>query len=319
MYYYKICGLMIESMYPLSGAFAVPAFDEHKRDLFIREGHIEDRLLAVYEEDLISLAEGFFFKTFHTPTKSWVRMIGHGCMIVQNGNEIIYRLKEGTNTMLIEETINCMCIGLIMIQRGQIMIHGSGVLWGDKAVIIGGESGSGKSTLTDSLLCEGAVFMADDYVAVDIEDGKIWAHPSVPQRKLCSDIVEKRGYDKSKLLLLPAEVGKNGVEKYAMRYIEDYSPERKLLGSLVVMQVRDDLKHGFIEKVTGSEKLKCITDNLYKYTAYIKLGLSREQFLECVQIANHIDVYRLVRPPTGLSVDEMVFMVTDSLNSHTHL
>ena len=305
MYYYKICGLKIACDFLLEIAEPVRVHSSEKCDVMIHKGHIDDGIYNMeppprkYEGEFIYLVR-------HEQGISWVNVIDHGCFIVQNGNEIIYRLKDGHNPVVIEEIIYCACIGsIIMVQRGQLMMHGGGVCINDKALIITGSSGAGKSTFTDELLRGGASFMADDFVALSTEDNIIWAHTAYPQRKLLADAVERFGYDKSRLILLPSEIGVDNEEKYALRLTEGFCKEKKLLGALVVLNVHACAETGSIEEITGSEKLKYVVDNLYGHSIYKRVGLQRGQFLACADIANKIPVFRLIRPQSGFSPAQM--------------
>jgi len=312
MYYYKICGLKIACDFLLEIAEPVRAHYFEECDVTIHEGHIEDGIYNMegpprkYEGEFIYLVR-------HELGISWVNVIDHGCFIVRNGNEMIYRLKDGHKHIVIEEIIYCVCIGILMVQRNQIMLHGGGVCINDKAVIISGASGTGKSTFTDELLRGGASCMADDFVAISNEDNIIWAHTAYPQRKLLVDAVEKFGYDKNELILLPSEIGMDNEEKYALRLTDGFCKEKKPLGALVVLHACPHAETGSIETVSGSGKLKCVTDNLYGYGIYKKIGLQREQFLACAEIANKVPVFRLTRPLSGFSPTQMADLLYNHL------
>jgi len=69
------------------------------------------------------------------------------------------------------------------------VIHGSCVAIGERAVLLRGGSGSGKSDLALRLIDEGATLVADDYVALSAQAGRLYAEPPAA----LSGLIEVRG------------------------------------------------------------------------------------------------------------------------------
>ena len=306
MFYYRIHGLKVASDYRMEAAYAIPAFSAAERDVWVHEGVLDEWLTTEPDGEKIK-GSGLFYR--YEKTRGWVRAIGNGCFLMQNRNEIIYQLKEGHEPLFIAEVILCLCLGIIIIQKGRLIIHGSGILWGNRAVIISGQSGSGKSTLAQAILRDGGIFMSDDAAAVVLDEGKAFVYPGYPQQKLTASAAKAYMLDTAKLIPLPKE---GGEEKFALRFKEWYAGEKEELHAMIILRV-DDVEHGKIKKITGSEKLKRFTDNLYKYNAYKTMGFSKEHFMASVQIASQIELYELIRPVNGLTVEEEVLMLKEVL------
>jgi hypothetical protein len=64
--------------------------------------------------------------------------------------------------------------------RGYEMLHASAVGIDGKAVAFLGDSSAGKTSLATNALLQGAEFMADDAVALEVHDGRVLAHPGPP-------------------------------------------------------------------------------------------------------------------------------------------
>lgn len=64
--------------------------------------------------------------------------------------------------------------------RGYEMLHASAVCVGGMAVAFLGDSAAGKTSLATNMLLQGAEFMADDAVALEVRDGNVLAHPGPP-------------------------------------------------------------------------------------------------------------------------------------------
>jgi hypothetical protein len=61
--------------------------------------------------------------------------------------------------------------------RGLEVLHASGVVVGEEAVLFAGAPGAGKSSLAAVLLNRGAALLSDDTVALELRDGALVAHP----------------------------------------------------------------------------------------------------------------------------------------------
>ena len=230
---------------------------------------------------------------------------------MRSGKQISYQLKEGYNPLVVSQVILCAALPAILVQRGILAIHGSGILWGEKAIIVSGVSGSGKSTLTSRLLENGGVFMGDDTVAIEEKNGKIFAHPTYPQQKLCLDVVDETTKFKGKLILLPSD---GGVEKYALRLKEGFCIEEKELEAIVILNT-SEVKEVTIKEIQGSEKIKYLLNNLFRYRTYVELGMPAETFKKCIEVANNVKIYVLTRPKEGMTVEEQVEKLKKELGS----
>lgn len=71
-------------------------------------------------------------------------------------------------------------LGLMVAPYDTVAVHGSCIVYEDKAVLFLGESGTGKSTHTRLWMesIEGAFLLNDDSPLLRVEDGKVWAYGS---------------------------------------------------------------------------------------------------------------------------------------------
>lgn len=299
MYYYKIYGLHIKTDYLLEEALEIPQVPEDKVDVEIVQGEIDERLTTETELDDKN-AGGYVYR--YESTRGWVRSRGQGCFVMEQGSKIIYQLKDNYDPLMVNQAFLCIAIPVLMIQRGEVAMHGSGILWGKEAIIISGVSGAGKSTLAAELLASGGIFMADDTVALQLKEGKVFAQGAYPQQKICTDALKNLQSLKADMILLPPDGEK---EKYAVRLKEGFCMEEKELNALFIIQAAE-VEEVDLKEVTGSEKIKYLLNNLYKYKTYIELGMSAEVFKKCIEIANKVKIYIISRPKQGMTVAEQV-------------
>ncbi len=298
MYFYKIYGLNIKSDYPFEEAIELSEIPAHI-DVEIAEGKIDERISR--ESDL-DHEPGSIIVYRYEPSRGWIRSRGQGCFVMEAGSKITYQLKENHNKLMVNQVFLCAVLPIILIQRGEVAIHGSGILMKEKAIIVSGESGSGKSTLAAKLLKEGGIFMADDTVAIQLKENKVFAQGAYPQQKICLDAVEKKEDLQGEVLLLPPDGGK---EKYAVRLKDGFCMEEKPLDSLFIIQVAE-VEKVILKEITGSEKIKYLLSSLYKYQTYVQLGMSAEVFRKCIAMANSVKIYVIYRPMQGMTVDKQV-------------
>lgn len=71
-------------------------------------------------------------------------------------------------------------LGLMVLPSDTVAIHGSCIVYRNRAYLFLGESGTGKSTHTRLWRenIEGAVLLNDDSPVIRVEDGKVWAYGS---------------------------------------------------------------------------------------------------------------------------------------------
>jgi hypothetical protein len=73
--------------------------------------------------------------------------------------------------------ITAQALPLAATLRGLEVLHASGVVVDDKALLFAGAPGAGKSSLAAALLHRGATLLSDDTVALETRDGALVAHP----------------------------------------------------------------------------------------------------------------------------------------------
>lgn len=298
MHFYKIYGLNIKSDYRFEEAIELPEIPIYI-DVEIAEGEIDER---ISREGDLDHEPGSIIVYRYERNRGWIRSRGQGCFVMESGSKITYQLKENHNKLMVNQVFLCAVLPIILIQRGELAIHGSGILMKEKAIIVSGESGSGKSTLAAELLKEGGIFMADDTVAIQLKENKVFAQGAYPQQKICLDAVEKKEDLRGEVLLLPPDGGK---EKYAVRLKDGFCMEEKPLDSLFIIQVAE-VEKVILKEITGSEKIKYLLGSLYKYKTYVQLGMSAEVFKKCIDIANSVKIYVIYRPMQGMTVDKQV-------------
>jgi energy-coupling factor transporter ATP-binding protein EcfA2 len=294
-YKYNAFGLQIESEVEIPGFLQ----GEGKRDLTILYGttpvKIEDAL-EVTENYQISKNEFLFY----------IKNVAH--YYVKNGNLIIIDPDENNDYNSIKIYLVATAIGILLLQRGMIPIHGSSVVIDDHCVILTGECGSGKSTLCSAMRKIGYKFMADDISVVTLSgDGIPMVQPAFPQQRLCENTVKLMGYDISKLSLTCKDD-----DKYIVNAHESFINKPVPLSAIFELSPKNNCTVS-ISRVLGTEKLGSFMRNIYWVPMLSIIGCTPMCFKKCINIVHNISFYKMQRPIGRFFIDEQIKFITETL------
>jgi hypothetical protein len=96
-------------------------------------------------------------------------------LVASDGTELICEPEPGSPHWSI--LLSAQALPLASTLRGFEVLHASGVVLQDQAVLFAGHSGAGKSSLAAALLRRGAALLSDDTVALQLRDAALIAHP----------------------------------------------------------------------------------------------------------------------------------------------
>jgi hypothetical protein len=178
---YVVSGLIVASDLLLPGLLTI-AGAAGTPDVTIRAGAPPDRLDApVASGPNWQMADGRFL----------LDIPGIVSMLLIGGHEIVYRL-AGTSTP--EDAavfVSGTGFGILLHQRGRVVLHASAVSVRGRAVLLCGPSGAGKSTLAAALVDCGHDLISDDFCAISIPgDGPPLVQPDGRQMKLWQNAID---------------------------------------------------------------------------------------------------------------------------------
>ena len=109
---------------------------------------------------------------------------------VRYGKEIIININSTIDQILLRLLILNQGMGLLLNQRGYLVLHGSAVNINGKAIAFLGRSLRGKSTIAASLNIRGYPLITDDVLAINFNKNEPQILPSYPRIKLRDDILK---------------------------------------------------------------------------------------------------------------------------------
>ena len=115
---------------------------------------------------------------------------------MQDGKKIIVTPISNANEDQIRLYLLGTCMGVILLQKKILPLHGSVIAINGKAYAFVGDSGAGKSTLASAFLKQGYQLLTDDVIAVRLNQENIpVVIPSYPQQKLWQESLDQFGVD----------------------------------------------------------------------------------------------------------------------------
>ncbi|MBO7747798.1 aldolase [Paenibacillus sp. MWE-103] len=196
------------------------------------------------------------------------------------------------------------CMGVMLLYRNLLPLHGSAVVIGEQAYAIVGQSGAGKSTLAAALLHEGFKLLTDDVIAISMDPntGMPTVIPSYPQQKLWEESVAGLQMKSSGLETLYQNDDR---PKYAIPVREQFANKSIPLAGIFEL-VKTDNAHPTCEPLHGLERLPLLFRHTYRNYHIPLLGLMEWHFQFTTRMTEEVDVYRLSRPVCGFKVNELV-------------
>ncbi|MDP3034261.1 MAG: hypothetical protein Q8M97_04020 [Methanobacteriaceae archaeon] len=145
-----------------------------------------------------TISEGVFrIASHYILTEDSVYLVWNNIDICQisKGKEIIVNSQTGIAESFLRALILGPALGILLHQRGRLVLHASAVHMNDVAVAFMGHNGAGKSTTTFSFMNSGYPLIADDILSIEFRDNIPVVFPGLPRIKLWPESMEI--FDKS--------------------------------------------------------------------------------------------------------------------------
>ena len=235
------------------------------------------------------------------PNHVFIRIDDVGRFLISDGCTVVYEA-EGSNCNDAWLYVEGVITGALLHQRKIWPLHGCAVLKPNGAVAaFVGPRGIGKSTLLYELQRLDFPFLADDIVAITIDERNVpWVHPGFPQGKLCLDAVERFGLKIESL----RSIGTPGKEKFSVPLHSPFvdSPKRLDEVFLLTQSESADIQ---CETIKGLQKLRLLSENTYRLE-FVSNPMDFDLlFRNITCIAPHIEVSMVRRPSNGNSVEDL--------------
>lgn len=292
-YYYKVYGEIVACDFEIEELVSIEPTNDVTLEVLLGEVPAEVMSLLEKKEGMVCAKDKVLF---------YIDNVGY--YYLEKGTKIIIQCDEKFDVHArITFTLGS-AMGMSMILKGRIPIHGGTVTQNGKALIVTGDSGAGKSTISTGLRLDGMGFLADDVSVLERENDGIWTvQPAYPQQKLCRDAALHFGYDLSKLIYI-----NESRDKFAVRFTEGFEAEGLPLGAVVELKVGDENQEEdvIVTEVTGHEKLFIFKHNIYRGFLYDLIGMAPVIFKMCLEVISKVPIYRVIRKPNAQTEKQII-------------
>ncbi len=287
---YRVAGLVVASEIELPGA--IPTREAGAPAITVRAAPVPAVLEDATKRGATWQIAGDRF-LFHVP--------GVARFLLSGGREIIFEPAPGVEAGDVAIFLVGTVFGILLHQRGEIVLHASAVRVAGKAVLFCGASGSGKSTLAAALAQRGFPTVSDDFCAVTLTAGaapmvqpdgrhlKLWAQAI---EKL--DLAERRGAPVRKQL-----------EKFFVEPSITLAEPLPLGAVYALREARPPHKPG-IERPNVVDAALILRRNAYRPLLVNRMDQKADYFRAATAIANAAGIFHLTRALNFAAMPEVV-------------
>jgi hypothetical protein len=278
---YRICGLTVLSELELPGAIVSSPTDAGA-EVSIRRAPVPIALNG-------ATATGPCWEM--TAESFLLRIPRLARFLITAGNDIAVELEPNAVVRDAMGFVLGTAFGILLHQRGAIVLHGAAVAYKDRSIAICGSSGAGKSTLAAALCNDGCSFAADDLCVVGLdEDGLPIVLPDGRRLKLWKETI-----DRLDLGARRGDAVRELFEKYYIEPLATAAAPPKLSAIYVLRDARAPLQEG-IDNLALPDALRTLEREAYRPGLRAKMGQKPELFTQTAAVLCHTKIFRLIRP-----------------------
>ncbi|WP_456277315.1 aldolase [Bacillus sp. AK128] len=227
--------------------------------------------------------------------------------LIEEGERVIVSPIKGSDEEKIRLYILGTCMGVLLMQRGILPLHGSAISIMGKAYAIVGDSGAGKSTLASAFISRGNQLLSDDVIAVSLSQERSIVYPSFPQQKLWEKSLNEFGMDKGKYR--PLFEREN---KFAVPVDKNFYSEPLQLAGIFELNINNK-NEICIREISKLEQLYRLYLHTYRQFLIKEQGLTDWHFNITSQLANKVDFYKIERPNERFTANELADLILEKI------
>jgi len=293
-YTYKVFGVIVTSEFELP---ELSVKSDDVPDIRIQTGQVPRKLKnPTSSGPLFELAPYDFILRFDSV----------GAFRAQNGNQITIQ-PANTITPDVRLFVLGTMMGIILMQRGLLPMHGSSFLTRNGAVLITGYSGSGKSTLAMAMQQKNFPILSDDISALQCDQvNGIDLHVGMQHLKLWKDVIDYLGNTD------PMKKVRPSIEKYQVPSTS-FAEEGPFPLKTIICLSAKTLPGFTIEKINGAMKFGLLKSQIFRNQFFESIGDPYINFNNLAMLAKVVDVYIIGRPSIPLLIHELADFVENEI------
>ncbi|MCP5463302.1 MAG: hypothetical protein H7A34_09100 [bacterium] len=277
MKYYSTYGLTLASTLPFP-------------ELSSGKGKVDVNIIIAQTEGAASHEHSPILCVDVSPTRVHLIWGGVGDLIIEDSQRITVLPGPNADEDALRLFILGAGLGVLLHQRGLLVLHASGVVINDRVVGFIGAKGWGKSTTTAILHQRGYALISDELLVARFDDqGQPRVLPGSPQIRLWSDALVSTGGNLDSAVRVRSGIDKFNINALCM------APEDLRLHCLYLLDAGEELS---IRPMSPSEAFFGVVPHLYVHrfgTSFLKAMGMEYTFQQLNQLLKKINVRRLLR------------------------
>ena len=242
-----------------------------------------------------------------TPGRCRLSYDSYGDFLVERGESVLFDPYSAAvlNTKILRRLLENEMLGVILHQRGRLVLHASAVSIEGNAVVFLGPRGVGKSTTAAAFHELGHSILEDDIVSVRFENETPIVDPGVPEMRLVPDAVEALGIDGA--VHHPDD---GGSEKQYQQF--ENVPASAPLAGCYVLRNGDSLS---LSELSERDQLFNIVQSTYTQGLLPDTDRTDNHFQQCSTVAGTTLCRLLTRPDDHDVLPTLVDTVVEDLRT----
>ncbi len=299
MFSYSAYGLTIESDIAIAEFLPVTLAADAQVTIRLKSEHnLEDYL----PQQVIN--EFGYLRLTRTDAIFYIKHVG--LFVVSGGTTISIIPTQGISEAQLRFYLIGTVMGILLYQRGLLVLHASAVNIRGEAIAFLGISGEGKSSAAAAFQAANYRVMTDDVAPVILDQTSPAIIPGFPQIKLSREVATVLGYDFESLSPLLSSPGPKADKRgyRCQQFTQIPLPIRHIY-------VLDSGPEFAVERLTLQEAVVELSRHSRPSTLFHKPDA--QHFRQCTQLVQACPVYRLTRPRNINLLPELVQRVENHL------
>lgn len=278
MHRYRISGLTVASEIALPGAWPL---DCGTPDVVIRQGSVAPTLA----DPAIS--------TMHWEANEacfLLRAVGTASILIERGDTITFEPEAGAPAAACAAYLQGTAMGILLNQRGGIVLHAGAVAVNGRAMLFCGDSGEGKSTLVAALSMLGYPALSDDVSLITFDaDAQPFVSADARQLKLSDEAIRATRLEARRGDAIPLR----GAKSYVTAPLQSCTGELPLGAIYLLRSVAAAPDR--IVRLDTANAIQQVGRNAHRARTLRRMGQSARYFAAGVKMIRHANVYTLER------------------------
>ena len=226
-----------------------------------------------------------------TPDHQVLFDAGFLLLLIQNGNSIKFKTKQGVSTLMLRQYILGSGLGVILQQRHTLTLHASAVSKNGEACLFQGRSGAGKSSTAAFLQTIGYQLVSDDLSVIKPEGDAFFLQPGIPTQKISQDVLPHLN---SSIAADEKPITEDRLKYF--RHAHAFESDQVKIKDIFCIQREDVTEPSIRTSVNDLTRFHIMYRNSFRFKLIHPMGFAKKHLTLCQSLYKKVRVHLLVLP-----------------------